>query len=188
MAPAELEAVLLTHPLVINAAVIGIPLKNGTGEVPQAFVILKPKLLDGSYASHGELEEQETNEEEIKAYLASRLAKYKALNGVTFVDDIPRTAAGKLMKFKLKELYESLPQNERRAKGAEELKTNSTTLQPINGTNGIVKRRFEDFEADDSGNTHKRTRSTTTCGADSLWTNGPEIRHGLTARSVCNGI
>ncbi|KAL8718555.1 MAG: hypothetical protein Q9225_004327 [Loekoesia sp. 1 TL-2023] len=105
IAPAELEAVLLTHPQVINAAIIGIPLKDGTGEIPQAFVVLKPRPLDGTYASHGDLEERTTTEEELKSYLASRLAKYKAVNGVTFVDDIPRTPSGKLQKFKLKELY-----------------------------------------------------------------------------------
>ena len=105
IAPAELEAVLLTHPQVVNAAVVGIPLKDGTGERPQAFVVLKPRPLDGSYASHGELEEPTTTEEELKTYLSSRLAKYKALNGVTFVEDIPRTPSGKLQKFKLRERY-----------------------------------------------------------------------------------
>ncbi|KAL8662791.1 MAG: hypothetical protein Q9202_004392 [Teloschistes flavicans] len=108
VAPAELEAVLLTHPQVVNAAVIGIPTKDGTGEVPQAFVVLKQKPLDGTYASHGELEEHTTTAEELKKYLASRLAKYKALNAVTFVDDIPRTPSGKLQKFKLKEMYTNL--------------------------------------------------------------------------------
>ncbi|KAL9589906.1 MAG: hypothetical protein Q9203_001292 [Teloschistes exilis] len=114
VAPAELEAVLLTHPQVVSAAIIGIPLKDGTGEVPQAFVVLKRKPLDGTYASHGELEEHTTTEEELKKYLASRLAKYKALNGVTFVDDIPRTPSGKLQKFKLKEMYTNLRINMKR--------------------------------------------------------------------------
>ncbi|KAL8830426.1 MAG: hypothetical protein Q9170_005740 [Blastenia crenularia] len=114
VAPAELEAVLLTHPQVVNAAVIGIPLQDGTGEMPQAFIVLKPKPLDGTYASHGELEERTTTEEELKTYLSSRLAKYKALNGVTFVEDIPRTVSGKLQKFKLKELYLDLSKTKKR--------------------------------------------------------------------------
>ncbi|KAL8949620.1 MAG: hypothetical protein Q9222_004282 [Ikaeria aurantiellina] len=114
VSPAELEAVLLTHSQVVNAAVVGIPLKDGTGEVPQAFIVLKPEPLDGTYASHGQLEERPVTEEELKSYLASRLAKYKMLGGVTFVEDIPRTAAGKLQKFKLKELYTSLLKKEKR--------------------------------------------------------------------------
>lgn len=108
VAPAEVEAVLLTHPQVINAAVIGIPLKDGTGEVPQAFVVLKRTALDGTYASYGELEVPETSEEDLKRYVAARLAKFKALKGVIFVDDIPRTASGKLQKVQLRELYTSL--------------------------------------------------------------------------------
>ncbi|KAL8707369.1 MAG: hypothetical protein Q9220_007593 [cf. Caloplaca sp. 1 TL-2023] len=108
VAPAELEAVLLTHPQVVNAAVIGIPLKDGSGEVPQAFIVQRPKPLDSASASDGEVEERSVTAEELKSYLALRLAKYKMLGGVSFVEDIPRTAAGKLQKFKLRELYTNL--------------------------------------------------------------------------------
>ncbi|KAL8994167.1 MAG: hypothetical protein Q9169_005798 [Polycauliona sp. 2 TL-2023] len=114
VAPAEIEAVLLTHPQVINAAVIGIPLENGTGEVPQAFVVLKPRVLDGTYASHGELEVPITSEEDLKTHVAARLAKYKALKGVIFVDDIPRTASGKLQKVLLRALYAKLIMTQKR--------------------------------------------------------------------------
>ncbi|KAL8891186.1 MAG: hypothetical protein Q9215_001782 [Flavoplaca cf. flavocitrina] len=114
VAPAEIEAVLLTHPQVINAAVIGIPLKDGTGEVPEAFVVLKPRALDGTYASHGELEVPRTSEEALKTYLAARLAKYKALSGVIFVDEIPRTASGKPQKVKLRGLYANLTKTVKR--------------------------------------------------------------------------
>ncbi|KAL8871408.1 MAG: hypothetical protein Q9174_002751 [Haloplaca sp. 1 TL-2023] len=114
VAPAELEAILLTHPEVINVAVVGIPLEDGTGEVPHAFVVLKAKPLDGTYASQGEFEEHSTTEDELKTYLGSRLAKYKALNGVTFVDDIPRTPSGKLQKFKLREMYTDLLKKRKR--------------------------------------------------------------------------
>ncbi|KAL8729562.1 MAG: hypothetical protein Q9166_004642 [cf. Caloplaca sp. 2 TL-2023] len=141
VAPAELEAVLLTHPQVINAAVIGIPLQDGTGEIPQAFVVLKPKPLDGTYASHGELEVPETSEEELKSYIASRLAKYKALHGVTFVEDIPRTASGKLQKFKLKELHAELSKKPKRKNSVTETAddrkgkmNNGTTVFEPNGT------------------------------------------------------
>ena len=135
VAPAELEAVLLTHPQVINAAVIGIPLKDGTGEVPQAFVVLKPKPLDGTYASHDELEVSKTTEIELKTYMASRLAKYKALHRIIFVDDIPRTASGKLQKVKLRELYASLSKTTKRKHSA--IKT-AEGPKDINGTQEVV--------------------------------------------------
>lgn len=89
-------------------------MKDGTGETPQAFVVLKPRPLDGSYASHGELEDHATTEEELKGYLGSRLAKYKALNGVTFLTDIPRTPSGKVQKFKLRELYMRVSETKKR--------------------------------------------------------------------------
>ncbi|KAL8790455.1 MAG: hypothetical protein Q9213_000607 [Squamulea squamosa] len=117
-ASAELEAVLLTHLKVISAAVIGIPLRDGSGVVPQAFVVLKSRPLDGTCASRGELEVPETTEKELKTYMASRLAKHKALNGVIFVDEIPRTASGKLQKVKLKELYASLSKTLKRRNDA----------------------------------------------------------------------
>lgn len=108
MAPAELEAVLLTHPQVINVAVIGIPIKDGTGDVPAAFVVRKPRASVGTYVSDGEDEENEVSAEELKGYLRARLAKYKALGSVTFVEDIPRTPSGKTMKYKLRALYSAV--------------------------------------------------------------------------------
>ncbi|KAI4213245.1 MAG: hypothetical protein LQ351_004191 [Letrouitia transgressa] len=108
VAPAELEAVLLTHPQVINVAVIGIPIKDGTGDVPAAFVVRKPRASVGTYVSDGEDEENEVSAEELKGYLRARLAKYKALGSVTFVEDIPRTPSGKTMKYKLRALYSAV--------------------------------------------------------------------------------
>lgn len=161
VAPAEVEAVLLTHPQVINAAVIGIPLKDGTGEVPQAFVVLKRTALDGTYASHGELEVCETTEEDLQRYVAARLAKYKALQGVIFVDDIPRTASGKLQKVQLRELYASLTTTLKRkrseieteeepneVKGTRQVETNRRidVLTPENPHRGHVNQAdTEDF-------------------------------------------
>ncbi|KAL8682811.1 MAG: hypothetical protein Q9186_001140 [Xanthomendoza sp. 1 TL-2023] len=143
VAPAELEAVLLTHPQVINAAVVGIPLGDGTGEVPQAFVVLKPKPLDGTYASDGELEVPETTEEELKIYLKSRLAKYKALNGVTFVEDIPRTASGKPQKFKLRELHTDLSRKAKRKRSTLE-RNDDGDGQAAPLVNGISQARSEE--------------------------------------------
>lgn len=101
VAPSELEAILLTHPQIAAAAVIGAPIPDGTGEVPRAYVVRKPAMA----ASSGVDAEQPVQEDEVKAYLARRLAKYKALDGgVQFVDEIPKNASGKLMKFKLREM------------------------------------------------------------------------------------
>jgi acyl-CoA synthetase (AMP-forming)/AMP-acid ligase II len=106
VAPAELEAILLTHPQIINVAVIGIPVPEGTGEVPRAFVVRKPKLANGAAATYGVVEEKEVSEEEIKEYLLSKLSRYKALDGgVQFVDTIPRNATGKALKTKLREMH-----------------------------------------------------------------------------------
>ena len=51
VAPAELESVLLAHPQIIDAAVIGIPLPDGTGEVPRAYVVRRKKALDVTFNS-----------------------------------------------------------------------------------------------------------------------------------------
>ena len=105
VAPAELEAILLTHPQIVNVAVIGVPVPDGTGEVPRAYVVRKPKLGNGVAASYSMVEEKEVTEDEIKEFMLSKLSRYKALDGgVQFVDTIPRTATGKAMKHKLREM------------------------------------------------------------------------------------
>ncbi|KAK4695400.1 hypothetical protein P7C71_g2338, partial [Lecanoromycetidae sp. Uapishka_2] len=104
VAPAELEAILLTHPAVINCAVIGIPVPEGTGEVPRAYVQLKPKpSAEHAAISYGVADEKGPTEDDIKQWVKDRLARYKWLDGgVEFIDDIPRTAAGKVQKVKLR--------------------------------------------------------------------------------------
>lgn len=90
MAPAELESVLRDHPDVVDAGVIGIP-HSVTGEAPKAFVVVKK----GS----------NVKAEQLKEYVASKVANYKRLTGgVTFVDAIPRTSAGKLLRRELRNL------------------------------------------------------------------------------------
>ncbi|MET9355844.1 4-coumarate--CoA ligase family protein [Streptomyces sp. NPDC006617] len=89
VAPAELEALLLTHPGVADTAVIGAYNDDGN-EVPHAFVVRQP-------AAPG------LAEGEIMMYVAERVAPYKRVRKVTFVDAVPRAASGKILRRELRE-------------------------------------------------------------------------------------
>ena len=100
VAPAELETVLLSHPLIADAAVIGVP-GNHT-ELPRAYVVADRKRID---------------EEKIKAFVKERVADYKQLRGgVVFVDAIPKNASGKILKKDLRALAQKEARGEGRAK------------------------------------------------------------------------
>jgi acyl-CoA synthetase (AMP-forming)/AMP-acid ligase II len=86
--PAELEALLLTHPHVADAAVVGKP-DDEAGELPVGYVVLKP----GSDATS----------DDVRAFVAERVATYKRLAEVHFVDAIPKSASGKILRRMLKE-------------------------------------------------------------------------------------
>jgi 4-coumarate--CoA ligase len=88
VAPAELEAVLQTHPGVMDAAVIGIP-DDEAGEVPIAFVVPKPGVDAG----------------DIAAFLRGQLAHYKQPQRIEFVETIPKSASGKILRRILKDTY-----------------------------------------------------------------------------------
>jgi fatty-acyl-CoA synthase len=83
----EVEGVLLRHPAVAEAAIVGLP-HDKWGETPHAFVVLR----DGSQAS----------EQEIIDFTRARLAHFKAPRGVSFVAELPKTATGKIQKFVLR--------------------------------------------------------------------------------------
>ena len=89
VSPFEVEATLVQHPAVLEAAVIGKEDAEGLTKT-KAFVVLKA----GSRVS----------EEELKAFVKERLAPYKYPRFITFVDDLPKTATGKIQRFKLREL------------------------------------------------------------------------------------
>ena len=81
--PAEVEAVLMAHPAVSEAAVVGVP-DSRWGQAVAAAVVLKP----GARA----------DEEEVRAFCRSRLAGYKTPSSIRFVHALPRTAAGKVQR------------------------------------------------------------------------------------------
>jgi acyl-CoA synthetase (AMP-forming)/AMP-acid ligase II len=81
VAPAELEALLLTHPAIADAAVIPKP-DAEAGEVPKAFVVLKG----------------EATPEAILAFVAERVAPHKKLRALEVVEQIPKSASGKILR------------------------------------------------------------------------------------------
>lgn len=92
VAPIELEGVLLGHPNIVDAAVVGVPSSDGQDEVPRAYVVLAP-------GSHGNVDEKL-----VKEHMSKRLARYKNCDGgVVFVPNIPKTASGKILKRVLRE-------------------------------------------------------------------------------------
>ncbi|CAM8979369.1 unnamed protein product [Rhodiola kirilowii] len=88
VAPAELEAILVSHPSVNDAAVIPLP-DEEAGEVPAAFVVKQPNATE--------------SEEEIMEYVASNVANYKKIRVLHFVDSIPKSTSGKIMRRFLKD-------------------------------------------------------------------------------------
>ncbi|MDZ4699869.1 MAG: AMP-binding protein [Rhodothermales bacterium] len=83
IAPAELEAILLSHPEVADAAVIP-SADEEAGEVPRAFVVLKAGVR--------------LTDEALMAYVAERVAPYKRIRRVTFIDQIPKVPSGKILR------------------------------------------------------------------------------------------
>ncbi|WP_367138198.1 AMP-binding protein [Saccharothrix sp. HUAS TT1] len=86
VSPVELEAVVMTHPKVADAAVIGVADEEAS-EVPKAFVVAREPITP----------------EELMAFVAERVAPYKKIRQVEFVDQIPRTPVGKIERRTLKE-------------------------------------------------------------------------------------
>ncbi|NYV76603.1 4-coumarate--CoA ligase family protein [Streptomyces sp. UH6] len=89
VAPAELEALLLTHPGIADAAVIGV-YDDDSNEVPAAFVVRQAGA-------------EELTGADVTAYVADRVAPYKRVRRVTFVDAVPRAVSGKILRRELRE-------------------------------------------------------------------------------------
>lgn len=97
VAPAELEGKLMDHPDILDVAVIGVEDREQHTEVPRAYVVAK----------HKQKHPQTRNKEEearIAQWLASKVAGHKRLRGgVRFVDEIPKSATGKILRRVLKD-------------------------------------------------------------------------------------
>jgi 4-coumarate--CoA ligase len=87
VAPAELEALLITHPKILDVAVIGIA-DEEAGEVPKAFVVVTP--------------DNEVTLEEIQALVSENLVSYKQIRVLELIDAIPKSAAGKILRKELR--------------------------------------------------------------------------------------
>jgi hypothetical protein len=94
VSPAEIEAVLLEHSSVVDAAVIGVAARDGCGEVPMAFVVRKVHTLV---------------EKDIKDFIGEKLARYKGIEEVKFVDRIPRNPTGKILRRVLRDTRGTMP-------------------------------------------------------------------------------
>lgn len=86
----EVEGVLYKHPSVLECAVIAVP-DEKWGEVPKAIIVLQPGAV--------------AKEEEIIQFCRSNMAHFKAPKQVEFVEALPKTATGKLQKYRLREQY-----------------------------------------------------------------------------------
>ncbi|VEN46206.1 unnamed protein product [Callosobruchus maculatus] len=94
VAPAELEALLISHPCVDDVAVTGVP-DEASGELPLAFVVRKPGT--------------KLTEREVEKFVEDHLSPAKRLRGgVIFVDEIPRNPSGKILRRVLKERAKNL--------------------------------------------------------------------------------
>ena len=90
--PAELEGLLASHPSINDVAVIGVYEKSQATELPRAYVVLKPGIQG-----------DETTETEIMEWLSARVASYKRLRGgVRFVEMVPKSPSGKILRRLLK--------------------------------------------------------------------------------------
>lgn len=88
--PAELEEVLHEHPKVADATVIGMPHEKW-GEVPMAIIVTKTG--------------ESVTSEEIRTFCADNMAKYKVPHRVEFMDELPRSLQGKVLKYQLRDTF-----------------------------------------------------------------------------------
>jgi acyl-coenzyme A synthetase/AMP-(fatty) acid ligase len=92
VSPAEVEGAVIEHPAVLECAVV--PAQDADGLIkPKAYVVLK----DGTGGD-------EALQQELKDFVKGRIAPYKYPRWIEFVDELPKTATGKIQRFKLREM------------------------------------------------------------------------------------
>ena len=89
--PAEVEAALYRHPGILEAGVVGVP-DEYRGEDVVAFVVMRPELREGA------------SEQQVVEWAREQMAVYKAPRQVRFLDKLPRTASGKVLRRALREM------------------------------------------------------------------------------------
>jgi len=91
VAPAELEAILITHPLIADCAVVGVP-DDEAGELPKAFLVPADDALDAG---------------EVIRFVAGQVAPHKRIRAIELVDEIPKSASGKILRRLLRDRVDS---------------------------------------------------------------------------------
>lgn len=125
VAPAELEAFLVLHPAILEIAVIPI-LDSAAGELPRAYIVRSPASLD--------IEEQSLKNE-INAYVAGHMAYYKQLKGgIEFVEALPKSVSGKILKRQLKEEAAAEVKGIRTNKNMVEITAQESVAEEISST------------------------------------------------------
>jgi fatty-acyl-CoA synthase len=89
VAPTEVERTLVSHPDIVDVAVIGVP-DDRWGEVGKAFVVVRPGA--------------ELTLDDVREFCSSQIAKYKAPHHLVVVHELPRNTTGKIVKARLREL------------------------------------------------------------------------------------
>lgn len=96
-APAELEGLLLSHPAIMDAAVVGRK-DERSGEVPVAFVVKKRDALKASNHPEAAAKVPDVTAEQVKDHVKQHVAHYKELADVVFIPQIPKSASGKILR------------------------------------------------------------------------------------------